>query len=77
MALYHFVAVVDGEVAQTESGCEFPTLEAARAGAREALGRIAALRLAIGDCEFISVEIFDPDKMPLMEIRIEVREIPK
>lgn len=77
MALYHFVAVVDGEVAQTESGYEFPTFEAARTGARDALGRIAAQRLTTGDCEFISVEIFAPNKAPLTEIRLEVREIPK
>ena len=77
MPLFHFVAVVDGEVADAEGGGEFSTLAAARVAAREALGKIAAQRLAAGECEFISVEIFDAVKTPLTEIRIEVREIPK
>ena len=77
MPLFHFIAVIDGEVAEAEGGGEFSTLDAARLGAREALGRIATQRLAVGDCEFISVEIFDAAKTPLTEIRIEVREIPK
>jgi len=77
MPLFHFVAVVDGEVADAEGGGEFSTLVAARVAAREALGKIAAQRLAAGECEFISVEIFDAVKTPLTEIRIEVREIPK
>jgi hypothetical protein len=77
MPLFHFVAVVDGEVAEAEGGGEFCTLDAARAAARDALGRIAAQRLTKGECEFISVEIFNAAKTPLTEIRIEVREIPK
>jgi len=77
MPLFHFVAVVDGELAEAEGGGEFSTLDAARVAAREALGRIAAQRLAAGECEFISVEIFDAAKTPLTEIRVEVREILK
>ena len=77
MPLFRFVAVVDGEVAEAEDGGEFSTLAAARETAREALGRIAAQRLAAGECEFISIEIFDASKTPLTEMRIEVREIPK
>lgn len=77
MPLFHFIAVVDGEVAEAEGGGEFATLDAARLGAREALGRIGAQRLPAANCEFISVEIFDAAKTPLTEIRIEVREILK
>ena len=65
MPLFHFVAVVDGEVAEAEGGGEFSALNAARVAAREALCRIAAQRLAAGECEFISFEIFYAANMPL------------
>jgi hypothetical protein len=77
MPQYYFTAIVDTEVAEIEGTRSFATPEAARDGAREALGRIAADRLSRGDCEFISVEIFDDAKTPLTELRLEFREIAK
>lgn len=77
MPHYHFVAVVDGEVAETEDARSFADLEEARIAARAALGRIAAGRLSHADCEFVSVEDFDGAKTPLIELRLEVRQIPK
>ena len=77
MPHYHFVAVVDGDVAETEDVRSFADFEEARLAARSVLGRIAAERLAKADCEFISVELFDEAKTPVVEIRLEVREIPK
>jgi hypothetical protein len=77
MPQYYFTAIVDTEVAEIEGTRSFATQEAARSGAREALGRIAADRFSRGDCEFISVEIFDDAKTPLTELRLEFREIAK
>lgn len=77
MPQYYFTAIVDTEVAEIEETRSFTTPEAARDGARETLGRIAADRLSRGDCEFISVEIFDDAKTPLTELRLEFREIAK
>jgi hypothetical protein len=77
MPRYHFTAIVDTEVAETEGTRDFAGVDDARTAAREALGRIAADRLSRGDCEFISVEIFDDDKSPITELRLEFREIAK
>ena len=77
MPHYHFTAVVNTEVEDIDGTRQFPTPEAARDGVREALGRIAAERLAQGECEFISVEIFDEDKTPITELRLEFREVVK
>lgn len=77
MPEYHFTAIVDTEVEEIDGTRQFQTPEAARDGAREALGRIAADRLSRGECEFISVEIFDEDKTPITELRLEFREVVK
>jgi len=77
MPQYHFTAIVDTEVAEIDGTRRFQSLEAARDGAREALGKIAADRLSVGECEFISVEIFDDDKTPITELRLEFREVVK
>jgi len=77
MPQYHFTAIVDTEVAEIDGARHFDTQEAAKAGAREALGRIAADRLSRGECAFISVEIFDEAKTPVTELRLEFREILK
>ena len=77
MPHFHFTAIVDTEVAEIEGTCDFPDVDAARAAAREALGRIAANRLSRGECEFISVEILDDHKTPITELRLEFREVSK
>lgn len=77
MPQYHFTAIVDTAVSEIDRTHRFESLEAARDGAREALGQIAADRLSRGECEFISVEIFDDDKTPIIELRLEYREIVK
>jgi len=77
MPLYRFTAVVDTEVAETETAKSFPSLGAARDVARAALGRIAAERLSRRDIEMISIEIFDEAEVPLTELRLEFREIAK
>lgn len=77
MPNYHFTAIVDTEVAEIEVARDFPTIDAARIAAREALGRIASDRLSRGDCEFVSVEIFDDRKTPITELRLEFREVVK
>jgi hypothetical protein len=77
MPHYHFTAIVDTEVAEIEGTRDFPSVDAARTAARDALGRIAANRLSRGDCEFISVEIFDDNKTPITEFRLEFREVVK
>lgn len=77
MPHYHFTAIVDTEVAEIDGTRRFETPEAARDGAREDLGRIAADRLSRSECEFISVEIFDDNKTPITELRLEFREVLK
>lgn len=77
MPRYHFTAIVDTEVAEIEGARDFPSVDGARIAAREALGRIASNRLSRGDCEFISVEIFDDHKAPITELRLEFREVVK
>lgn len=77
MPHYHFTAIVDTEVAEDEGARDFPSVDAARTAARDALGRIAADRLSRGDCEFISIEIFDDNKTPITELRLEFREVVK
>lgn len=77
MPHYQFIAIVDAEVAEIDGTRDFPTIDVARTAARDALGRIAADRLSRGDCEFISVEIFDDHKTPITELRLEFREVLK
>jgi hypothetical protein len=77
MTIYHFTIIVGTEVLEAETPKEFGSMDIARHEARALLGRLASAKLAIEDCEMISVEILDVNKVPLTELRLAFQEIAK